>query len=59
MSTLPRRRSAREPNKFGSMFTFDDNADIGVTRGVESMGNREGGKILSVESGVDGTGGRE
>ena len=59
MSTLPRRWSAREPNRFGSMFTFDHNADVGVMRGVGSAGSGEGGKILSADSGVEGTGGRE
>lgn len=41
------------------MFTFDHNADIGVMRGVGSAGSGEGGKILSADSGVEGTGGRE
>jgi len=59
MSTLPRRWSAWEPKKFGSIFTFDDNADIGVKRGIGSVGSGEGGKILSAESGVEGKGGRE
>ena len=41
------------------MFTRDGKADIGVARGVESVGSGEGGEILSGETGVEGRVGRE
>jgi hypothetical protein len=41
------------------MFTRGGKADIGVTRGVESVGKGERGKVLGGESGVEGKGGRE
>jgi hypothetical protein len=59
ISTLPRRWSTEVYDNFDSMFTRDGNADIGVRRGVESVGSGEGGKILGGESGVEGKGGRE
>jgi hypothetical protein len=58
MSTLPRRWSTRAPGKF-NIFALGDKADIGVTRGVESVGCGDGGRLFSGESGVGGKGGRE
>ena len=63
ISTLPRRWSTGPPENFDSIFTRDGKPDIGVARGVESVGSGEGGKILSGElsgeTGVEGRGGRE
>ena len=59
ISTLPRRWSTDPPESVDIMVSRDGNDDIGLARGVESVGSGEGGEVLSGETGVEGRVGRE